>query len=74
MNCPTCGCCAKENFANNIKFYVCGECKEEVFPPKESESFDGSYDHLDLNTPLCPMEEAWLDNIIATEDEFTGGD
>lgn len=68
-NCPTCGCCAKENMANFKKFFYCEECKVEV--PElllEDEWGPISYfnDDFDPDTMTPEQQKAyddWLDGI-----------
>lgn len=70
MNCPTCGCCAKENMANFKKFYYCGECKTEV----NAETLRSNLKDLDLGeltTEERAEFEEWLDGIDkAPQDGF----
>jgi hypothetical protein len=73
MNCPTCGCCAKENMANFKKFYFCGECRKEV-TEETNTKFRLPYDdeEFDLGS-LTPEEraefEAWMDQVKQQADD-----
>lgn len=71
MNCPTCGCCAKENMANFKKFYFCTECREEVTEqPKGRRYFPDDIGLRDLTPAEREEYERWLDSQNTTSDDY----